>query len=255
MEVVLPSEVAIVPDIGDRDVELAQTFAGIARQVQAQDDPASTWQGIVDLASFVLPVFEHAAVSLVARDGSIDTPAATGDIPRRVDAIQYETGEGPCLSAIRDRDMFVTGDLGCESRWPRFSQRAVQETGVRSMLAFRLFVEEEILGALNLYSERTDAFDERAQALGGVLAAHAAVAMSAATDQEHGVQLEIALATSREIGMAVGILMSQSRLDRAGAFRALSQASQRMNVKLHDLAGAIVNGHEHDVRSSRLVPR
>ena len=132
-----------------------------------------------------------------------------------MDALQYETGEGPCLSAIREHDVFVTGDLGCEDRWPRFSQRAVDETGIRSMLAFRLFLEEETLGALNLYSTQTDAFDERARALGAVLAAHAAVAMSAATGQEQTEQLEAALTNSREIGMALGILMTQSRLDRA----------------------------------------
>jgi transcriptional regulator with GAF, ATPase, and Fis domain len=237
-----------VADIADRDVELAQRFADIARQIEAQGDRETTWQRIVDMASDVLPVFEHAAVSLVHPKGGIDTPAATGEVPRRVDALQYETGEGPCLSAIREHDVFVTGDLGCEERWPRFSRRAVDETGIRSMLAFRLFLEEETLGALNLYSTRTDAFDERARALGAVLAAHAAVAMSAATGQEQTEQLEAALTSSREIGMALGIVMTQSRLDRAGAFRALSQASQRMNVKLRDLAAAIVTGHEASIR-------
>jgi len=245
--------VATITNIENRDVELAQTFADIARQIQAQVNPATTWQCIVEMASDVLPVFEHAAVSLIRKHGGIDTPAATGDVPRLVDAIQYETGEGPCLSAIREQDMFVTGDLAGEERWPQFSQRAVQETGIHSMLAFQLFVEEENLGALNLYSRQIDAFDDHAQALGRVLAAHAAVAMSAATDQEHGEQLEMALTTSREIGIAVGILMNQSRLDRTAAFRCLSQASQRMNIKLHDLAAGIVAGHEQNVRAAAQV--
>jgi len=77
--------------------------------------------------------------------------------------------------------------------------------------------------------------------------------MSAATDQEHGEQLEMALTTSREIGIAVGILMNQSRLDRTAAFRCLSQASQRMNIKLHDLAAGIVAGHEQNVRAAAQV--
>ena len=32
--------------------------------------------------------------------GGVQTVAATDDVPTVVDAIQYETGEGPCLTAI-----------------------------------------------------------------------------------------------------------------------------------------------------------
>jgi transcriptional regulator with GAF, ATPase, and Fis domain len=185
---------------------------------------------------------------LVHRNGTIDTSAATGEVPRMVDKIQYETGEGPCLSAVRDEEMYVTGDLALEDRWPTFSKRAVHETGVRSMLAFQLFVEEGSLGALNLYSESTHAFDERSVAYGRVLAAHAAIAMSAADEREHVGQLEAAMESNREIGVAVGIVMMQARTDRHGALRRLIQASQRTNVKLREIALRIVEGAEAENR-------
>jgi transcriptional regulator with GAF, ATPase, and Fis domain len=237
-----------VADPGQRDADIAEAFARIARRLQAVETRQQTWQQIVDLASELLPEFEHAAVSLVHPDGTIDTPAATGDIPRMVDMIQYETGEGPCLSAVREDAMYVTGDLSKEDRWPVFSARAVAETGVRSMLSFQLFVEEGSLGALNLFSESTDAFNERAQAFGGVLAAHAAIAMSAADEHAHVEQLEKALESNRDIGVAVGIVMMQAGTDRAGAFRRLSQASQRTDVKLKDIAVRIVEGVEAENR-------
>lgn len=44
------------------------------------------------------------------------------------------------------------------------------------MLAFRLFVDEDAMGALNLYSKASDAFDDESRELGAVFAAHAAVA-------------------------------------------------------------------------------
>ena len=122
------------------------------------------------------------------------------------------------------------------------------------MLAFRLFVADETLGALNLYCHATNGFDERAQALGSVLAAHAAVAMSAAQEHRHAEQLEEALATSREIGTAVGILMVQMHVARDHAFRTLAVGSMRTNVKLRDLAARVISAEEELSAMPRGVP-
>ena len=241
----LPNQVRPeLPDQVQREADLAQAFAEIARKLQAPETREDTWDRVVQLAGELLPEFEYAAISLVRRDRSVNTVAASSEVAGVVDAIQYETGEGPCLSAIWDSDMYVTGDLATENRWPAFSKRTVEETGIRSMLSFKLFVLEDGLGALNLYNRGVDAFDERAQAFGGVLAAHAAIAMSAADEHEHAEQLEHAVASNREIGMAVGIVMVQSRIDRRRAFGILSQASQRMNVPVRDVAARIVEGEE-----------
>lgn len=67
-----------------------------------------------------------------------------------MDRIQYATGQGPCLDAIREHRVFVPEDLLAERRWPLFSARAVAETGVRSILSFRLFLQQDTLGSLNL---------------------------------------------------------------------------------------------------------
>lgn len=240
-------------DAEERETHLAQTFAEVARQLQAADSREETWQRVVDLAVDVLPPAEYAAISLVYPGGVIETPAASGDPARAVDAIQYEETEGPCLSAIHDEGCYLTGDLAQESRWPRFAERTIAETGIRSMLSFKLFVEDDCLGALNLYSEQRNAFDERSQAVGEALAAHAAIAMSAADEHQNAQNLHEALASSREIGIAIGIVMVQSRIDRSQAFRVLSGASQRMNVKLRSIAERIVERAEVDAKQPRLA--
>jgi transcriptional regulator with GAF, ATPase, and Fis domain len=168
----------------------------------------------------------------------VSTPAASSDVPQKVDAIQYEVGEGPCLDAIREHEVFRTGDLGRERRWPRFSARAQKETGVTSMVCFRLFVEGDTLGALNLYSKVTDAFDDRATAVGSVFAAHAAVALSTALHDE---QMEEALESRDVIGQAKGILMAREHVNADEAFDMLRRASQRVNVKLRDIARQIAD--------------
>ena len=124
------------------------------------------------------------------------------------------------------------------------------ETGVHSMLSLRLFLGEDALGALTLYSHSVDVFDDRAQAFGQVLAAHAAIAMSAADDHEEVEHLEEALSSSRVIGTAQGILMVQVKVDRAQAFRILVQGSQRLNIKLRALAARIVSAEEEHHRGA-----
>ena len=163
--------------------DFADAMADVARALQAEADPQHTLQRMVDLAVTTVDGCDYAAVSLFAPD-RIYTPAASHEVARQVDLIQYDTDEGPCLSAIRDRDMYITGDLRTEDRWPAFATRATTASGVRSMLSLRLFVEGDNLGALNMCSRRPDAFDERSIAVGRQFVAHAAIALAAVTENE-----------------------------------------------------------------------
>jgi len=223
-------------DIGS----VAQNLASVARQLEGEDTPVRTWQRIVELAVDTLDGCEMAAISLVHASGRIDTTVFTDKLALKVDEIQYETGQGPCLESIRDHEVVMTPDLAAEDRWPQFSRRASEETGIRSMIGFRLFVREDTLGALNLYSSQVAGFEDDATALGAVFASHAALAMANAAEHEHSADMQDALESSRTIGVALGILMGQSTVTRADAFQILSQASQRSNVKLRDLAEQIV---------------
>jgi transcriptional regulator with GAF, ATPase, and Fis domain len=229
---------------------VAAGLVGVARQLQQANSPAETWQRIVELTVQQMPSCESAAISLVYPGGRIDTPAATDEAARAVDRIQYETGQGPCLEAIREHATFRCADLAKEGRWPQFSGRAAEETGIHSMLGFRLFVQEDTLGALNLYSRQIGAFDDSAQAIGALFAAHAALAMSNAQDRRDREGLEVALEGSRVIGLAIGMLMAQRQVDRDTAFSILSGASQRANMKLRQLAEQIVDGHEEELGRS-----
>lgn len=214
----------------------ADDFAEMARALLAEEDVQDTLQKICDLAVETIDGCDHAGISFL-KGRKVDTPAASDDVPRRVDAIQYEVNEGPCLDAIRDNEVFETGDLGREHRWPHFASRAQAETGITSMLAFRLFVEGDTLGALNLYSKAADAFSGESRTVGLVFAAHAAVALSSAIHEE---QMEEALLSRDLIGQAKGILMAREGITAEEAFDMLRRASQRLNVKLRDIASGIV---------------
>ena len=73
------------------------------------------------------------------------------------------------------------------------------------------------------------AAEELAQARRDLVAAHA-----------EAEELQRALVSSRQIGMAMGILMERHRLTAEQAFDRLRDLSQRSNVKLRDVADQLV---------------
>lgn len=222
----------------DDVVQVAEMFGEVARVLATHDDMQATLERIVGLAVEHLDPCEHAGVSFV-EGKKITSPASSNEVPRILDRIQSETGEGPCVDAIKEHEVFQTGDLATERRWPRFSQRAFDETGVRSVLSLRLFVEHDTMGALNLYATQGDAFDEADVALGSVFAVHAAVAMASAR-REEGLERK---AEGREaIGRAKGIIMARSGVTDERAFEMLKAASQRLNIKLREVARQVNEG-------------
>lgn len=195
-----------------------------------------TLQLIVDLAVATVPGCEHAGISFV-HDRKISTPAASDAVALRVDAVQFEVDQGPCMDAIVEDQVFKSDDLATETRWPLFSARAHAESGIRSMLGLRLFARGRTMGALNLMSARRAAFGDDALSTAALFAALAAVALNAAQTEE---TLQLALKSRDVIGQAMGILMERHRITDREAFQRLSVASQNLNIRLKDVAGQIV---------------
>jgi GAF domain-containing protein len=227
----------IVPQKRAHEVELAQTFAEVARALLDEQDVDSTLDRICILAVETIDGCETAGISI--SEGKLVTSRSTSDdVPCIVDQIQTETQEGPCVDAIKEHEVFMTGSLSNERRWPEFARRAYDRTGVQSILSLRLFTSETTMGSLNLYSSQADAFDDDDVAVGSVFAAHAAVAVAAARREA---QLETKAASRDVIGMAKGAIMARQGVSEDEAFDILRRASQRMNVKLRVMADRVVH--------------
>ncbi len=226
---------------GDRpERTLAVQFSEIARTLQAEPSLDATLQAIVESAVSNIEGADHAGITLVNGGGVVSTPASTDDLVIQIDRIQYETTQGPCLSAITDETTVRANDLQVDVRWPQFSQRAV-DLGVLSMLAFQLYVQERHLGALNLYSNSVDMFTDDDEDTGLLFATHAAIALVGAQHEHHlkGAQLNADL-----IGQAKGILMERHKITAAGAFQLLARASQNTNRRLADIAWTVTTSGE-----------
>jgi hypothetical protein len=221
--------------------EFAAVFADLERQMMALSDSDSVLRLLTARAVELVPGAEQAGITR-GRHGRFETIASTDEVVKRVDAIQYELGSGPCVDAIVEAAVFNAADLRSDPRWPEFGARAA-ELGVLSMLAFRLFVETnaDLIAGLNLYARKPAAFDEASEAMGMLFATHGALALSSAAAQEKAQNLTIALQNSREIGVAMGVLMAQHRITRDEAFNLLRIASQRMHRKLADIAAEVAD--------------
>ncbi len=197
-----------------------------------------------------------AAAVTKSRSGQFHTVAATSELAVCVDEIQYELASGPCVAAAQADSVLRSGDLRVETRWPEFARRAVAETGVLSMLSFRMCVEPGgVFAGLNFYSTAADVFDELAEATGLVLAAHGALALTGAARLQRIANLEHALASNRDIGVAIGILMTRHLATRQQAFDLLRVASQHTHRKIADIARDVIEAGELSFPAAAYVHR
>lgn len=239
----------------DERPEGPEALAGLARQLIDEfcavgaklRGYAHVDEVLVDLSTTcqrVLPHADHASTSRRERKGFV-TIGATSDIPPRVDRIQYELGHGPCVDAILTDNLFNAADLRIDPRWPEFGRRAAEETGILSMLSFRLFFEDidsaDLLAGLNLYASKPEAFDETDETVLGLVATHGALAVTAALQRRRADGVTAALQSNRDIGAALGVLMARLLVTREQAFDLMRIASQRTNRKLRDIAQDVLD--------------
>jgi hypothetical protein len=199
--------------------------------------PKEMLDGLVASAPEVVSGVEWSSLTLV-RSGVLKTLSASADEAVRLDEMQYAIGSGPCIEAILDDNVFVTGDLASDGRWPEFGRRAAEEHDVQSALAMRLVLldESKVLAGVNLFSRTGDAFDDVAVRQATMLATQCSLLVTAYLASDEAENLARALETNREIGVAMGVLMAKHNLTREQAFGLLRMASQDSNRKLADLA-------------------
>jgi hypothetical protein len=217
--------------------ELAGEFTDIGRELRAAETSGEVLNTLTRIAAQRVPGAEFAGITVSEKQG-FRSVAPTSDLVQQVDDIQYRERTGPCVDAVVKAASSVVDDLRHDERWHAFGSQAFEATGIRSMLSFRLFLEDEpgIRAALNCYSRNEAAFDDASTTIALLLATHGALALSAALANERASNLEKALTNSRDIGVALGVLMSAYKVTRDQAFDLLRMASQQSQRKLADLA-------------------
>ncbi|KAA0107927.1 GAF and ANTAR domain-containing protein [Mycolicibacterium sp. P1-5] len=216
--------------------DLALRMAELARSTAPPRKVDEVLSGVTAAAAEMIPGTDTCGVLLMGKGGKFSSLFGTSDLIYKIDALQEECGEGPCIQAALDELIVRTDDFTTERRWPKYTA-AVTELGVRSGLSFKLYTGDSTAGALNLFGLQPHAFDGQSEAIGSVLAAHAAAAILAS---RHGEQLESALTTRDIIGQAKGVIMERFNVDAIRAFEMLRELSQTSNTRLVDVATRVV---------------
>lgn len=221
-----------------------EQFSVLAQRLRDGRTAEEVFQAVVESAVLLVDGCDRAAIGMLEGE-TFASAAATDDVMRLIDRLQGEVGEGPCLEASTDSVVQVDNDITVGSKWPRLAELVVARTPVRAMLAVPLLHDDgKRNGALDVFADTPGAFSAQSVEQAAVLASFASVALAGARHSERASQLEQGLATNREIGAAVGILMATHGITSEEAFTMLSRASQRLNRKLRDIAAGIVQG-EH----------
>ena len=195
---------------------------------------------VVSAAVNTIPGADAGGISMVSQ-GSVDSRTPSNGGVTKLDRLQSELHEGPCITAIEKPPadgLVVADDLsnGDGKRWPRFAPQAVEQ-GYRAMLGVQLSQQPEMQAALNLYGSQPRVFDEHAQMTAGLFGSQAAALLYGA-EQTRALQAGI---ESREvIAQARGILIERHGVTGDEAFQMLVTSSQRTTIQLVDVATWVV---------------
>lgn len=215
--------------------EIAREFEILNRRLGGTGDRPGTLDRLVALAVVSVPGCDWAAVTAWPTGHRPRSLATSSEVAATADNIQYDAGDGPCLQAASENEPVVIPDLDDSARWPGFARMVQDRTPVRSVMSFHLADEPERV-ALNLYGGAAGVVGPDAVSTGALFATHARVLLLHAGSAGRAVQLTEALSTSRQIGAAVGILMSVHKITSEQAFDLLRRTSQQLNRKLRSVA-------------------
>lgn len=132
------------------DRRLSEVLAEFARTLTAKFPIQQILDHLVDGVTDILPV-TGAGVLLMQNEWQHHFVAASDDLIRRVEGLQLDLHEGPCLQAYRTGEATMVRNLSEDTTFPRFSPRAAAE-GMGAVYSFPLRCAETRLGALELYA-------------------------------------------------------------------------------------------------------
>jgi transcriptional regulator with GAF, ATPase, and Fis domain len=186
-----------------------------------------------------------AGLMLVDQDQALQFQAATDGGAEKLERLQVETGEGPCVDAvIRDR-VTRTADLQADDRWPQLIAR-LTGSDVHAVMGVPVHFELGPIGSLDIYLSEPHEWDEDAEraleTYAQVCATVLGIATQAVEQGELAAQLRRALESRVRIERAVGVLMGRYDLDAVVAFEQLRKAARDRGIKAATVAERILDG-------------
>jgi GAF domain-containing protein len=224
--------------------ELAVVVARMSGLLLSRETVESALELIVASAAEAIPASAGAGVSLIDEEGGRTTAAASDEVVREADDLQYELGEGPCLSAWSRRAVVRVDDLSADGRWPRWGPAAA-ELGMRAALSAPLFARNSCLGALKVYAGIPGGFSGRDERLLTLFAGQAGVLVANMQSYDDArrisEQFKGVLRDRDVINIAKGALMQREHISEEAAFDMLVGLAESSRQDTADVAMAVLH--------------
>lgn len=188
---------------------------------------------------------DEAGILLGDGSGRLRVIGSSSEQLRLLELFEVQNEEGPCLDAFRDGVAASEPDLTGSGRWPRFRVRAVRE-GYRAVDALPLRLRDTTVGALNILHFRPGGLDAADRATAQALADVATIALiqerSVAENQVVARNLRRALEGQVAVEQAKGMLAERTGMEVGEAFETMRTHARNGNLRLVDVAGAVLDG-------------
>ncbi|UKA50177.1 GAF and ANTAR domain-containing protein [Arthrobacter sp. FW305-123] len=186
-----------------------------------------------------------AGVSILDAQARRTSTGFTDSIVEQADHLQYELGQGPCLTAWASEETVLIRDVHTDNRWPEWSA-AVSKLPIRSVVSAPLLANGHSIGAIKVYAPEPAVFDAATAGLMELFASPAATLLShiqsAETPQRISAGLQAALYSRDVVNRACGVLMERHKITHERALQQLILTSRQKNLSLQDVSVELVAG-------------
>jgi GAF domain-containing protein len=225
---------------------LSETFVELTDTMVAGFDVID-FLHVLTRRSVQLLDIEAAGLLLADPRGDLRVIAASSETTRLLELFQLQADQGPCLDCCRTGQPVAVADLTAAPRWPQFAA-AARDAGFTAVQALPMRLREQVIGALNLFRATPGPFGPADVRVGQALADVATISLLHERSMRHSEilneQLQTALNSRVIIEQAKGKLAERLGVNMDQAFSLLRDAARSRNLRLSDLARALVDGTE-----------
>ncbi len=238
-----------------REALLIEAFVGLADTLVDDYDVIDVLDRLAGYSVQLLAA-ESVGILLADAQATLRVVASTNEQTERMEVLQLQAHEGPCVECFRTGAPVSITDLDdVTSRWPQLAAALANQNSYRSVHALPLRLRGEAIGTLNLFRGAPGPLPAADLALGQALADIATIGIlqerAIRRDEVVTEQLQGALNSRVIIEQAKGVLAQRGNLTMDAAFDRLRHYARGHNLRLTEVARQIV---ETDLAAEVLGP-
>jgi GAF domain-containing protein len=225
---------------------IGAVLAEFATAMVEDSSTAAVLERLGNYCTELLPVHGVGVLLRAPKGGGLEVATANTEAGRIVEGLEAQLHQGPCTESLESGEQVLVPDLAATAdRYPQFTPRAL-EAGVRSIHALPLTIRGETIGSMDLIALETMDLDAGqlavAQLLGDVTVSYLANGRVLAEKTALAEQLQQALDSRVLIEQAKGVIAERRKVQVNEAFETIRRYARSNQLKLRDVAAAIVRG-------------